>query len=112
MELITFESETFKSLVKKIDNIAEYVASKSNEGSGEREIWLDSYELADLLHISVKTLQRLRKDKLISYSKLRGKCVYRLSDIERGLSERLIKGEPKTLEEFRKNYMVKSGLKF
>ena len=110
MEIITFESEAFKSLEKKINNIAEFVASKPNEGSNEREIWLDSFELADLLKISIKTLQRLRNDKLISYSKLRGKCLYKLSDVEKGLSERLIKGEPKTLEELRKNYMLKIGL--
>ena len=110
MEIITFDSEAFKSLEKKIDNIAAFIASSKTDGDNDkREVWLDSFELADLLKISLKTLQRLRKDKLISYSKLRGKCVYRLSDVEKGLSERLIKGEPKTLEEFRKNYMLKIG---
>ena len=113
MELITFESKTYKELVSKIDRIAGYIAkcetSVSNE---EKEIWLDSNELAELLKISTRTLQRLRKDNLISYSMLRGKCLYRLSDIEKSLRERLIPSDPKTLEDFRKRYMLQSSKPF
>ena len=51
MELITFESQTFKELVGKIDKIAGYIAKCENPGSiKEKEIWLDSNELAELLN--------------------------------------------------------------
>ncbi|SHE50434.1 Helix-turn-helix domain-containing protein [Mariniphaga anaerophila] len=107
MELITFESQTFKELVNKIDKIAAYISKCENPTSTEaKDIWLDSNELADLLKISTRTLQRLRKDNLISYSILRGKCLYRLSDVEESLRERLIPSDPKTLEAFRKRYML------
>ena len=83
MELITFESKAYHELVGKIDKIGGYVAKCETSASiEEKEIWLDSYELAELLKISTRTLQRLRKDNLISYSILWGKCLYRLSDIE------------------------------
>jgi len=113
MELITFESKTFKELVGKIDKIAGYIAKCETSSSiEEKEIWLDSNELAELLKISTRTLQRLRKDNLISYSMLRGKCLYRLSDVEKSLRERLIPSDPKTLEDFRKRYMLQSSKPF
>jgi hypothetical protein len=113
MELITFESKTYQELVGKIDKIAGYIAKCETSASIEgKEIWLDSNELAELLKISTRTLQRLRKDNLISYSMLRGKCLYRLSDVEKSLRERLIPSDPKTLEDFRKRYMLQSSKPF
>jgi flagellar biosynthesis/type III secretory pathway chaperone len=113
MELITFESKAYHELVGKIDKIAGYIAKCETSASiEEKEIWLDSNELAELLKISTRTLQRLRKGNLISYSILRGKCLYRLSDIEESLRERLIPSDPKTLEDFRKKYMLHSNKQF
>ena len=91
MELITFESKAYQELLKKIERIAEYISKVETPVPDEKkEVWLDSMEVARLLGISTKTLQRLRKDQLISYSLFRGRCLYRLSDIERALNERLI----------------------
>ncbi|NOR76162.1 MAG: helix-turn-helix domain-containing protein [Draconibacterium sp.] len=113
MELITFESKAYHELVGKIDKIAGYISKCETSASIEKkEIWLDSNELAELLKISTRTLQRLRKDNLISFSMLRGKCLYRLSDVEKSLSERLIPSDPKTLEDFRKRYMLQSSKPF
>lgn len=39
--------------------------------------------LGDFLHASRKTLQIYRKEKLLPYIELKGKCLYRESDIER-----------------------------
>ncbi|MDH8702517.1 hypothetical protein M2138_001883 [Dysgonomonadaceae bacterium PH5-43] len=112
MEVITIDSKAYQSLIDKIERIAEYVVKKEDgSGNSDREIWLDSHELANLLKISTKTLQRLRKDKLISYTILRGRCLYKLSEIERGLNERLISCDPQTLDEFRKNYLLENGFK-
>lgn len=113
MELITFESKTYQELVQKIDRIASYIAKcETANTEQDKDIWLDSNELSDLLKISTRTLQRLRKDNLLSYSMLRGKCLYRLSDVEKSLRERLIPSDPKTLEAFRKTYMLKSSKPF
>ena len=71
MELITFESKAYHELVGKIDKIAGYIAKcESSASMKDKEIWLDSNELAELLKISTRTLQRLRKDNLISYTML------------------------------------------
>ena len=85
-----------------------YIKIKENP---EQEIWMDSQEVANLLRISTKTLQRLRKDKLISYTVLRGRCLYKLSEIEKGLNERTITCDPRTLDEFRKNHLLENGFK-
>jgi hypothetical protein len=113
MEVITMDSRAYKNLVEKIDKISAFVV-KCGAGikpQSNDEIWLDSQEVANLLRISTRTLQRLRAENLISYAILRGRCLYKLSEIERGLNERLITCDPHTLEEFRKNYLLSNGAK-
>lgn len=107
MEVVTIDSEAYKALMRKIDKIAEFVVEK--QGSEEQkagEVWLDSHELAKMLNISTRTLQRLRKDRLINYTILRGRCLYKLSDVEQGLNERLITASPDSLKKFRKHYLL------
>ena len=113
MEVITMDSRAYKDLVEKIDQISTFVV-KCEVGikpQSNDEIWLDSQEVANLLRISTRTLQRLRAENLISYAILRGRCLYKLSEIERGLNERLITCDPHTLDEFRKNYLLSNGAK-
>ena len=109
MEVITFESEAYKALVGKIEKIAEYVAAAQLPSEEKKEAWLDSNQLAEALGISTRTLQRLRDEHLISYSMLRGRCMYKLSEVERCLEERTIRCKPQTLEDFRKNYLTRIG---
>ena len=109
MEVITFESEAYKALVGKIEKIAEYVAAAQLPSEEKKEAWLDSNQLAEALGIITRTLQRLRDENLISYSMLRGRCMYKLSEVERCLEERTIRCKPQTLEDFRKNYLTRIG---
>jgi hypothetical protein len=106
MEIITLDHEVYKDLLNKIDSIAKYVLKKESSPSHEPEIWLTSEELADLLKISTRTLQRMRKDRTIAYSMIRSKCLYRLSDVEKCIRERVVSCNPQTLDEFRKNYLL------
>lgn len=106
MEVITFESKAFLELIKKIDSIAQYVTSQNSNSEPASEVWLNSNEVADLLKISTRTLQRLRNDKMIGFTVLRGKCLYRLSDIEKSLQERIIPTDRKTLDDLRKKYIT------
>ncbi len=109
MEVITLESKAYKELICKIDKIADFVARHEMKPEDRGEVWLDSNEVADALNISTRTLQRLRNENLISYTSLRGRCLYKLSDIEKGLNERTIKCKPQNMEEFRKNYLLNNG---
>ena len=94
MEVITMESAAYQGLVTKIEKIAEYVFRKGNAPDVEEDIWLDSQEVADMLHISTRTLQR-------------GKCKYRFSEIERKVNEKIINCEPHLIDEFRKNVLLR-----
>ena len=113
MEVITMDSRAYKDLVEKIDKISTFVlkCEAGIKAQSNDEIWLDSQEVANLLRISTRTLQRLRAENLISYTILRGRCLYKLSEIERGLNERLITCDPHMLDEFRKNYLFSNGSK-
>ena len=107
MEVITMESAAYQGLVTKIEKIAEYVFRKGNAPDVEEDIWLDRQEVADMLHISTRTLQRLRTDNLIDYTFERGKCKYRFSEIERKVNEKIINCEPHLIDEFRKNVLLR-----
>ena len=62
MEVITMESDAYKRLVNKIEQIADFVAEAKLPSEEKKEAWLDSNQLADALGISTRTLQRLRDD--------------------------------------------------
>jgi Helix-turn-helix domain len=42
----------------------------------DEEIWLDSADLKQLFHFSNSTLYRLRKQKIVSYTKIGGRYFY------------------------------------
>ena len=43
--------------------------------------WVDSQDVMQKFHISVRTLQYWRTNRLLPYSRIRGKIYYRKSDI-------------------------------
>lgn len=106
MEIITMDNEVVKTMMEKIDRIADYVFKKDNVPKEEAEILLTSEEAADLLKISTRTLQRMRKDKTIPYMMVRSKCRYRLTDLEECVGRKIVHCNPKTLEEFKHNYLM------
>ena len=106
MEIITFDHKVYQDLSEKIERIADYVFKKEARPQQTPEIWLTSEELADLLKISTRTLQRMRKERVIPYTMVRSKCLYRLSDVEACISRRIVACTPQTLDEFRKNYYL------
>ncbi|MBX9049590.1 helix-turn-helix domain-containing protein [Bacteroides thetaiotaomicron] len=112
MEVITIESKVFKELSEKIERIAEFVfRQENNPQNTDNNIWLDSDQLSDMLGISTRTLQRLRKDNQIAYTKLRRKCIYRLSDVREAINSHIITCDPKTLDDYRKNYLLVTNTK-
>ena len=94
------------AMMAKIDRIAAYVFKKENVPKEEPEILLTSEEASDLLKISTRTLQRMRKDRTIPYVMMRNKCRYRLADLEECVRKKIVQCNPLTLEEFRRNYLL------
>lgn len=104
MEIITIDHRVYQDLVKKINRISDYVFKKDAVPAQDPEMWLTSEELADLLKISTRTLQRMRKERVIPYCMIRSKCLYRFSDVEKCIAQRIVSCNPQTLDEFRQGY--------
>lgn len=103
MEVITIESQAFKNLMSKVDTIFDYVISQQNI-QNEEDCWVDSYEVCTFLKISDRTLQRLRSENKINYSRIRGKNYYKISEIKRMLQENLIRRSEECLQDLIQNH--------
>ena len=103
MEVITIESQAFKNLMSKVDTIFDYVISQQNI-QDEEDSWVDSYEVCTFLKISDRTLQRLRSENKINYSRIRGKNYYKISEIKRMLQENLIRRSEECLQDLIQNH--------
>lgn len=101
----SYKDEEFQfEVISKLERIVDFISSLTPQQEGESsEIWLDSNETARLLRISSRTLQRLRTDNQISYTMIRGKCLYKRSDIEKALNDRVI--STCSIEDFRKRFL-------
>ena len=108
MEVITIESQVFKELMAKINTIAKFViAQQSKTEETSVDGWVDSHEVCSFLKISSKTLQRLRAANTISYSKIRGKNFYRISEIQRLLNDNIIKRSDEHLQNLISNHQLR-----
>ena len=103
MEVITIESQAYKNLMSKVDTIFNYVVSQQNT-QDEEDSWVDSYEVCTFLKISDRTLQRLRSENKINYSRIRGKNYYKISEIKRMMEENLIRRTEDCLQDLIQNH--------
>ena len=107
MEVITIESQAFKDLTAKINMIAKFVTAMQNKAEDTpADGWVDSYEVCTFLKISSKTLQRLRAANAITYSQIRGKNFYRISEIQRLMENNIIRRSEEHLQELIKNHQL------
>ena len=107
MEVITIESQAYKTLEDKLNTILEFVAAIAKEPEENLEdIWVDNYEVCTFLKISTKTLQRLRAANEISYSRIRGKMYYRMSEIQRLINDKVIRRSEEDLQDLVKSHRL------
>lgn len=76
-DLIMILSHEIRELKLRIERI------RTNKKSYLKETWIDNQEVMQMLHISQRTLQTLRSNGTIPYSKIKGKFYYKVTDIER-----------------------------
>ena len=97
MKIITIEEEAWQQLNNRINAIADYL--KRQEDKSYDELWLNNHELCQYLHISEKTLWRMRTKGEISYSKIYGQYFYTLGAIKNMLNANAIKTSDEYVEE-------------
>ena len=107
MDVITLESQAYKELVTKINVIAKFVIDHQKDDTiNPDEMWVDSYEVCTFLKISERTLQRLRSNRIISYSIISGKSYYTIGEIKRLLNEKKLRSTDECLNDLVKNHQL------
>ena len=88
-ETINKETPEMKQLISGIKGLTNRVRSiaQTHRPLFEGEIYLTGREVRERLFLSPRTLQDYRDKGIIPYTQIAGKILYRLSDINRILSE-------------------------
>ena len=103
MEVITIEETAFKTIMEKLDLIADYIMQTKKNNTLEDD-WLDNYAVCELLKISNRTLQRLRANNTIEHVKMGGKVYFQVNEIKRILQENIIHRNLNDFEQAIKNH--------
>jgi hypothetical protein len=74
------ENEILNQILSELHKINEKLYMNNNINQ-----WVDTVDLCKKLHLSPKTIYRLRKNGLLKFSKLNGKIFYHVSDIDQML---------------------------
>ena len=83
MEVVVIEKATFERMLSGFENLAEKVERlcREYEDLGERK-WLDSGDVCRLLGISPRTLQTMRENGTLAYTKISHKVYYKPEDVK------------------------------
>ncbi|MDV4070579.1 DNA-binding protein [Elizabethkingia anophelis] len=101
MNIITIEEEAWKQLNERIKSINEYVLKL--EDTSYDSLWLNNHEVCQYLHISEKTLWRMRNNGDLAYSKIYGQYFYTIGAIKDMLNANAVQ----TSDEYVKELMKK-----
>ena len=80
MNLITIEESAWKALMEQLQSIENQLKKEPIEWDS---LWLNQKEICQYLHLSEKTLWRMRKRNEITYSKIYGQYFYTLGSIRK-----------------------------
>ena len=108
MDVITIKSKAYHELMGKIEKILRYIEKKEKAKAEYGNRLVTNDELAEILGISKRTLQRMRSADRINYKMIYGRCYYDLHDIEEAIRNRSLYCNPKNMEELRHNFKLKS----
>ncbi|WP_417620058.1 helix-turn-helix domain-containing protein [Oceanihabitans sediminis] len=81
INLLLALSQEIKDLKARIELLKESRAERL------KGMWMDNQDVMQLLHISQRTLQTLRSNGTIPYSRIRGKFYYKVDDIDELLQD-------------------------
>ena len=85
MELINSNSEIIKDFFQSMERMVDSISRLAKESrpllNGEK--FLSNREASKYLQVSIRTLQEWRDTGVIPYIQIKGKIIYRQSDMER-----------------------------
>ena len=97
MKIITIEEEAWDQLNNRITAIADYL--KRLEVTNYDDLWLNNHEVCQYLHISEKTLWRMRTKGEIAYSKIYGQYFYTIGAIKDMLNANAVQSSDEYVKE-------------
>ena len=81
IDLLLALSQDIKDLKARIELL------RQSRAEVLKDTWIDNQDVLQTLHISKRTLQTLRTNGTLPYSKVKGKFYYRVADIEQLLQD-------------------------
>ncbi len=99
MEIVTIDSEVWKQLNGKLKYIENYIINQRKKENSYDDLWLNNHEVCEYLHISSRTLSRMRKKREISYSKIHGQYFYTLGSINKMFQTQRIRSNEEYLQD-------------
>ena len=97
MRIITIEEEAWQQLNSRINAIADYL--KKQEDKSYDDLWLNNHEVCQYLHISEKTLWRMRTKGEVAYSKMYGQYFCTIGAIKDMLNANAIQSSDEFVQE-------------
>jgi len=97
MKIITIEEDAWIQLNNRINAIANYL--KKQEDISYDDLWLNNHEVCQYLHVSEKTLWRMRSKGEIAYSKIYGQYFYTIGTIKNMLNANAVQSSDEFLQE-------------
>lgn len=81
IDLLLALSQEIKDLQTRIDLL------RQSRADVLKDTWIDNQEVLQMLHISKRTLQTLRDNGTLPFSRIKGKFYYKVADIEQLLQD-------------------------
>ena len=84
MEIISFEKRAFEEVAAKLDYFVQRVDNLCRmHGEKKPGCWMDNRAVCQKLRISPRTLQTLRDNGTLAFTKIGNRTYYRPDDVER-----------------------------
>lgn len=88
MEIVIVEKKTFEALLAATETLVGKVGALCRRCNDKQmQKWLDGQEVCRLLRINPRTLQTLRDNRMIAFTRVNRKFYFRPEEVERLLKE-------------------------
>jgi len=84
MEIVNIDAQTFEKMLSKFERFATRMETLCRlHGDKDMKEWLDNQDVCLLLNISLRTLQTLRDNGTLAYTRINHKIYYKAEDVEK-----------------------------
>lgn len=112
MEVITIDSRAYHEIVGLIEEISSFIKAHAKGYDMQQKTvskpLLNSREVATILHVSMRTLQRMRTEGRITYCMIHGCCRYHMNEVRRVIDSGSIRS-PASLDELAANLKLRTA---